>query len=98
MGFEDRKKHLKEKHAKIRCYKCKKSVKDCDPKCDCVYCIFHDKFDSIGGDYQYIKNWMKRNLKLYDKLFSKGLVEQAVYVRKWKKRQLLTIEDSGTKI
>ncbi len=98
MNFNDRRKHLRETYKTRKCFWCKKPVKDCDSRCQCVYCVFHDNFDSLEGNYLYIVAWLRKNIKLYDKLFEQGLAAESLLVRKWKKRQLFTIELSGTKI
>ena len=98
MNFDEVKDRLKETYKTRKCRWCKKPCKECDPKCNCFYCKFEDNYDLVVGDYQHIKDWIMSNLKFFKKLYREGLAEEDVLIRKWKKRQLFTIERTGTRI
>ena len=98
VSFDEIRDQLQETYKTRKCDWCHKSCKDCDPKCQCLYCKFPDSYDSLEGDYQNIKDWVMQNLKFYEKLYKKGLVAQNILMRKWHKRQLFTLEKTGTRI
>ena len=98
VSFDEIRDRLQETYKTRKCDWCHKSCKDCDPKCQCLYCRFPDSYDSLEGSYQHIKDWIMNNLKFYEKLYKKGLGAENILMRKWHKRQLFTIEKTGTRI
>lgn len=98
LGLDEVKDRLQETYKSRKCDWCHKSCKDCDPKCQCLYCRFPDSYDSLDGDYQTIKDWIMENLKFYEKLYKKGLGAVNILMRKWHNRQLFTLEKTGTRI
>lgn len=98
MSFNDRKEQRKEKYKKRICYWCKRSIKECAPECQCIFCIFDEKFESWKKEYPNVNKWFKKNIKFYDKLFRKGLAKETKLADKWKRHQLDVVEKTGTKI
>ncbi len=98
MNSDNDQKQRKEKYRIRKCYWCKKSVKECNPECQCIICIFDEKFDSWKNDYPYTNKWFKKNIKFYDKLFRKGLAKETELANKWKHHQLDVLEKTGTNV
>jgi len=98
VDIHERRKDLKELYKKRRCFWCKRSVEDCESKCQCVYCVFDDKFDSVKDEHPNISNWLENNSKFYIKLFKEGLAKESILARKWRHHQLDRIEKTGTRI
>ncbi len=95
----DRKAIFKEIHKKRICLWCQKGVKECDSNCDCITCVFEDKFDSWKDKYPNIYNyWLKKNLQIYDKLFKDGLAREDQLAKRWRQHQLNVLDKTDTKI
>lgn len=94
-----RKEQLKEIYKQRICLWCRNSVKECDSDCQCITCVFEDKYDSWKDKYPNIYYyWLKKNMQIYDKLFKQGLAREDQLAKRWKQHQLNVLEKTGTKI
>ena len=88
----------REKYKSRKCYWCKNSIKNCNLECQCIFCIFDNKFDYWKKGYPNSNKWFKKNLRFYEKLFKKGLARETKLAQKWQHHQVDVVEKTGTNI